>query len=497
MDNFWKSALCASLDTLPFVDVFYSPERFFNYSRKFYPLEFSIVRSSNKVGFCVQKDLLHRIDCSLLEMVTEPRQVIFSNEVFIVVCLDAPTGIDWFYGQEQRYSEFCLLRESVIADSYGKNITPYWRVDKSFGEKKVLIVGATNMGNIGDDLLAAAIGANIRELDFNCSLYFSDFRVSKADLKCFDMIIVGGGGIIYSSQFGLNDTTNLSNYLKIPIWAAEFSIPCFLIGVGVQGRPGHLGRDPTVRNFLIKALCNTSTIAVRDSLSKSELEGLTGLDIVKLPDLMFAFGRQFSFFESRADRGSAKAVAFIGEIFASRISFFNRVLTQDISQFWQIFAGADLRYFVMSNDDIPHRDRFVHLAESAGLKCIVHDLRGLNIVEVLSVFRGMSAVVSTRFHGVIFSFLAGVPVISIDLSFGKHALLINDYINSAKDNLIDENCMLDDIYYKLDKLRNSPLEFLPDISELKSVIELTSSYLDILKTGLDDINSDEQKNQFE
>ena len=82
MDQYWKAALMAAMDLLPFVDAIYAPSELFPFSRKFLPLEFSLLRKSTKVGFCVQKDALHRLDTGLLVAVSEPEQSVFSNEVF-------------------------------------------------------------------------------------------------------------------------------------------------------------------------------------------------------------------------------------------------------------------------------------------------------------------------------------------------------------------------------------------------------------------------------
>ena len=191
MDHFWKSALLATLDLLPFVDVVYTPNEFFPYSRKFYPLDFSNLISGRSVGFCVHKDRIHSIPPQLLDVIDSPSQIVYSNDVFIVACVKLPPDFRWFYYEEIRYREYMNLRDAVLSGALGRNKTPYWRIDKRDGIGSVLIVGATNMGNIGDDLIACAIANYLQEV--NCSIYFSDFRVTRADLADFDLVIVGGG----------------------------------------------------------------------------------------------------------------------------------------------------------------------------------------------------------------------------------------------------------------------------------------------------------------
>ena len=249
VDENLKSALMATLDLVPDADVIFTPEQLFPFSRKFYPLEFSLVVSNPKVAFCARKDLLHRLDRRLVEAIATPEQITYSNDAFFVACLSPPRTFRGLY-EERRYRDYMGKRASVLANAQGRNSTPYWRIDKGAGNFKALVVGATNMGNVGDDIIAGSIGSWLREAKADCSVFYSDFRVSRADLADFDLVIVGGGGIVYASQFGQNETDNLANYFKIPLWTKELSIACIVLGVGVQGRREQFFGDPLVRQFL-------------------------------------------------------------------------------------------------------------------------------------------------------------------------------------------------------------------------------------------------------
>lgn len=483
-DPYWKSALLATLDIAPACDLIYTPKEFFPYSRKFYPLEFSYGNTSPLVGFCVQKNLLHRLAPSVLDEINFSEQVTYTNAVFIVGCAKPLEVMKWFYGGDG-FRDYMQLKESVLLNSQGRNDTKYWRVDKGLpGAPSVLIVGATNMGNIGDDLIALAIGGNLRKINKNCSLYFSNFQVSRADIADFDLVIVGGGGIVYSSQFGMNDTDNLSNYFKIPFWAKALSIPCVVLGVGIQGRTDHLFHDPNVKDFLSKSLSSASYITVRDQLSVDVLSKITDKDIALVPDLVFSFISQFGSYTSNYDRGSTRSIAFIGEIFADRLSFFNRLLQETSDEILRNFYGANIYFCIMSNDDLIHKDKFVNLLKQKNIECKVHDFRSSSIVDALQFFRGLSGVVTTRFHGLVLSIIAGCPALSVDLSYGKHALLLRDYIPSMVNNLIDETMSFDDIYGKLKKLAKSPSSLLPAVDEISAIGHATEEYSNILKQFL-------------
>lgn len=486
MDEYWKSALLAALDLVPFCDVLYTPSKFFPYSRKFYPLEYSLCETgSTNWGFCVQKDLLHHLNPKILDIVNKPEQIFYANDVFVVACSQAPKGSRWFYLEEQRYKEYVSLRESALSGSLGKNTTPYWRKVKNSDRPKVLIVGATNMGNVGDDLTAIAIGGHVSSIVPDCSLYFSDFRVSRSDIQDFDFVIVGGGGIVYSSQFGENSTDNLANYLKLPFFAKEKSVPCALFGVGVQGLPGHLSKDPLVRDFLMESLQNTSVIVVRDSQSKTELATLTNKEVFVLPDLVFSFANQYHFYKNVFDRATSRSYAFAGELFSDRLSFFNNLFKSEIAKISNFLDGQEIKYFIMSNDDLPHSELFTKLLLSRGIHCKVVDLRGLSIFDLLNTFRSVSGVITTRFHGLVLSLIAGCPVISVDLSFGKHSRLIRESLPSINGNIIDEACDSDSILCKLEALFIRPASLLPNRNEIDAVASLSNEYTNVLRKFFD------------
>ncbi len=476
----------ATLDVVPDVDIVFTPKLLFPYSRKFYPLEFSLIVSNPAVAFCARKDVLHRLDRRLIEAISSPEQILYSNDAFFVACLNPPQKISWPYYEEQRYRDYMDKRASVLANAQGRNSTPYWLVDNDAGDFKVLIVGATNMGNVGDDLIAASIGGWVREIKPECGLYFSDFRVSRSDLADFDLVIVGGGGIVYVSQFGQNETDNLANYFKIPLWARELSIPCVVLGVGVQGRREQFFRDPLVKRFLSRSLQAASEIVVRDTSSRDVLGELTTQAITVLPDLAFSIASKYPYFRNPRPGTAAESIAFVGEVVGDRLAFFGRLLEDEMREILRNLSAVELRYFLMSNDDLPHRDRLVQLLASQGRGCKVHDLRGAKMPEAVEAFRGVSGVVTARFHGLVLSIIAGTPALSIDLSFGKQSVLIREDFPSMANNLIDETCPANAIAEKLRALAENPSSLMTEIAEIEAVSVATHGYADKLEKWIND-----------
>ena len=482
MDFNWKSALMASMDLLNFVEVVYTHGKFFPYSRKFYPLEFSLISHSYSVGICVRKDLLYKISSQLLKKIDSPHQVVYLNDVFVVCCINPPKSIEWFYNVHDRYKEFMELRESVLIGSLGRHTTQYWNVENKDEKKNVLIIGASNMGNIGDNLIALSIGKYLKNAISDCAIFFSDFNVSKADLIDFDLIIVGGGGIVYSMGSGQkNETENLANYFKVPYWANDLSIPCVIIGVGIADNPDHLYKDPFALEFLTKSLNSVAAITVRDSITKKTLEAITKKQVIQLPDLVFSYACEYPYYKSIYNKKDSNSIAFIGEIFSKKLTFFNNSLLFFIEEDYKMFEGKDIHFIMMSNDDECHKEQFISLLASKGIDCYIHDLRTASIYDAINIFKNMSSVITTRFHGLVLSIIVGCPALTVDISYGKNSRLINDYFPSIKNNLIDETCKKYKILFQLDTLFNNPESLLPSIDEVQAVSENCQEYNEIFK----------------
>ena len=484
MDEYWKSALMATLELVPHVDWAFVPSRFFPFSDKFLPLEFSLVSGCGAVGFCVQKDKLWRLAEPVLRGCRSPYQIVYSNDVFFCGTTSPVTFPVYAQDMERRFAEFVELRESAYRGLMGRNSTRYWKISNTNGLRKVLVVGASNMGNIGDDLLAEAIGKLVESVCRDCVVHYANFEVSRADVSDFDLIVVGGGGIIYSNQFGANDTQNLANYLKLPIWADDAGVPCVLLGVGVQGRPRHIARDPMARAFATRSLSVASAVAVRDSASRNELGELAPVSVRLLPDLVFSLNAEKRTSGLEYQDRVRGMVAFVGEVFSERLKYFNNVLLSNPLAVISA-TGADRVYFaIMSNDDVPHAKRFEELMNSVGVVCEVKDLRTESFEGVLRFFGELSGVVTTRFHGLVMAAMSGTPVLSVDLSFGKHSLLVRDHLPSLKECVIDETFDRARIMDALANLAAFPGNHICCDSDLSAVYDQTTEYKRILSAYL-------------
>ena len=220
---------------------------------------------------------------------------------------------------------------------------------------------------------------------------------------------------------------------------------------------------------------------VRDTSSREVLSELTPQAITVLPDLAFSMASKYPYFRIPRPAKPAESIAFVGEVVGGRVAFFGRLLEGEVQDIFRNLTGVEVRYFLMSNDDLPHRDQLVQLLASHGIDCRVHDLRAVPMLEAVSAFRGVCGVVTARFHGLVLSIIAGTPALSIDLSYGKQSVLIRDDFPSMANNLIDERCPSNAIVEKLRTLAKSPSSYMTEIAEIEAVSGATRVYANILE----------------
>src|SRR5690606_22715731 len=94
-------------------------------------------------------------------------------------------------------------------------------------EPKVLVVGASNMGNVGDDLLAGVLAELLGGA--GADVYLSGPDIDPLRVAEYDAVVVGGGGLIYASRYGENEVQNLGNYLKFGPIGRLLGMPTALI----------------------------------------------------------------------------------------------------------------------------------------------------------------------------------------------------------------------------------------------------------------------------
>jgi pyruvyltransferase len=427
-DPYWAAAAKAALRALDEAEHVLVPAEFLDLDPRFAPLEFAWgFEGDARLAWCCSKDDVDRVAPWLLDERLDASFYKWSNEVFVLGAafrwrraLDAESGrhlAAWFERVEQ-------YRRGVEARP------PKERAVGTGGDRRVLVVGASAMGNVGDDLLAAVLGEMLTANGADVHLAGPD--IDPLRVAGYDAVVVGGGGLVYASRSGENETQNIANYLKFGPIAQRYGVPAALIGVGDQDHAGGIERNPLTKRFVAATLPRFAQVTARDAQSAEFLARHGAVQPRAASDLLFRW-RERACNAVKPTAVQPGRVAFAGELFRFR------TIEDGFANGGPLAAcaeDADIDVLVMSDDDVPHAQRLQEVLAKAGASAAVVDLRNRDFAALVFLFASYSAVVTTRFHGLVLAALAEVPVLALDVADGKSARLLRS-IGAARSLVLD------------------------------------------------------------
>lgn len=430
-DAYWQAAAAAALAAAEEADRVLVPQEFLGLDPRFAPLEYSWgLEGTERLAWCCVKDDVDRLAPWHVPRGTDAGWYTWANEVFVV-----GANFRW-----RRRADFETRRHLAAwferVEEYRRGVSrrpPKARVAHAVpGAPRVLVVGASAMGNVGDDLLAEVLTELLSNLGVEVHLCGPD--IDPRTVVGYAAVIVGGGGLLYASRNGANETQNLANYLKFGAIGREFGVPVALIGVGEQDHARGMTRDPLTRQFVARTLRAFRPVTARDPDTAALVLSLGDRFAEAGTDLLFHWADR----ARRAVKPTAAApgrVAWAGELYRYRTIADGLAPQGTLAA---SIAEGDFDLLVMSNDDVEHAERAREAMTAAGASVSIVDLRNRDFESLVFLFASYSCVITTRFHGLVLSMLAGVPVLAFDKAVGKSARLL-DTIDAGPSLVTDDD----------------------------------------------------------
>lgn len=422
-DPYWTAAAAAAAAAFDEADIVLVPHEFLDLDERFAPLEFShgLDAATRKIAYCCTKNDADRLAAAVLSDAESRYR--WANEVFVLggsfkwQRVDRPS-----LRQHLRFWQLMLdrrRRDAVTRD-------PTWRPapDTSSEEgpgPKILVIGASGMGNIGDDLLAQVVAQMLRQSG-NVRVWLSDSSIDPLDLRRFDGVIVGGGGLVYASRDGSKEWQNLANYLKFGPIARDLGLPVAMIGVSDQDHAHAIERSDLVREFAQACQPAFSPVTTRDTDSAALLTRFGAMNVAIGADLLFAWLDKIKPASKQQSTHQAR-VALAGELLSAAV--FER-FTASAAGIQPIVGGKAFDFVLMSDDDVEHGRRTRERFARAGATAEIVDLRGERFDDIVARFQGWRGLITTRFHGLVLAAMTSLPVLAIDGLEGKKARLLRE-----------------------------------------------------------------------
>lgn len=426
-DAFWVAAKEAALAATDEADVVLVPSEFLGLHDKFAPLEYAwgLDPRDQRIAWCCSKDDVHRL--APWVQATEHRSAshAWANEVFVLGAAFA-----WRQAASAASRRHLPSWRERLADhragrsrrAAGFRPGPGAEGPQSLKGPRVLVVGASAMGNVGDDLLADVLGGMLR-FDARARVWWSGPDVDPLHLRGFDAIVVGGGGLVYASRDGANESQNLANYLKFGPLAKHLGLPVALVGVSDQDHAHAIEGQALNLRFARRCLADFALASTRDEDSSALLRRLGLARVETGPDLLFAWAAR----ARRAVHAAAPQparLAMAGEWLGCA------PLTQALGQaghpLHAVLAGQEIDLVLMSDDDVPHAERLRLLLRKVGVTVSVQDIRGRSLDALVHAFSQYRGLLTTRFHGLVMAMLSDLPVVAWDHAEGKKARLLRE-----------------------------------------------------------------------
>jgi polysaccharide pyruvyl transferase WcaK-like protein len=435
-DPYWTAAAAAATAALDEADVVLVPHEFLDLEERFAPLEFSfgLDAAKRKIAYCCTKNDADRLaDAMLSDSESRYR---WANEVFVL-----GGSFKWRRADRPSLRQHLRFWQLMLDRRKRGAITrdPNWRLapgcppDESLGPK-ILVIGASGMGNIGDDLLAQVIVQMLQRKRGDARVWLSDSSIDPLELRRFDGVIVGGGGLIYASRDGSKEWQNLANYLKFGPIARGLGMPVAMIGVSDQDHAHAIERNELVLEFAQVCQSAFSPVTTRDADSAALLTRLGANGATIGADLLFAWLDTVKP-AGNAFRTSQARVALAGELLSAPV--FER-FTASAAGIDPVVRGKTFDFVLMSDDDVEHGRRTRERFARAGANVEIVDLRGEHFETIVARFQSWQGLITTRFHGLVLAAMTGLPVLAIDSPEGKKARLLRE-LGASEDHLLDSS----------------------------------------------------------
>lgn len=331
---------------------------------------------------------------------------------------------------EERLKYDSLMRRYVqLKDTHGKTLAhPLGSFVRSFlyrsqinKGKKIVIFGATNCGNVGDDLIGVILKRQLERYAGGAEVVLTQQHKREAMLDA-DAVVIGGGGLIYDY-----DMENVDNYVDIILRANHLGIPVYMLGMGIQ----HVFTEEAMRKYQnalsyvqhIETRADDDTDFIVNHLKYSREKIITGRDVVFLCDepldntirstkptilLALADWKLGGANNEKVESGLTDAYTQYQKYLFRRVS--------------ELKGMYDFIIVQQATEDIELSKKLVNLT---GGELVAFDTIE-DSLKLVNIYRRADLAITGRYHGLIAGLLANTPTIGVSFSGHKQEKLIKD-----------------------------------------------------------------------
>lgn len=361
---------------------------------------------------------------------------------------------------------------------------------------KILIIGSTKAGNIGDDLLAVVTAEIVKAAYPKAEVKIENS--SRKDLVNWaDVVILGPGGLIDDIVEG-----NVENYLDFLELAQNQQKLNLAVGIAVQ-RLETDGAKISCRKILSRA----DFVSVRSQQDAVILKeaGVTS-QVYALQDIAFILGNNNFLGRLVASLEQDNTLRRFPKMPTVRkrpklgFSLMNWELDERIDRnkirpnltevtkqytdyihknFSKLTSYFDLTLICQSSDDYPLYKKLADDHGASLLELHKHPLE--QAIKLHSAYKNVDVVLTGRFHGLIMAMLTGKPTMNVSISDHKQAKLSQDAPSLKRMNYGLEQLYQEDLFDKfisMHKHKSLPIVEAADVERCRRLASFNISFLE-------------------
>lgn len=325
---------------------------------------------------------------------------------------------------------------------------------------KAVHIGAFD-ANLGDSIALHNVKKSISQINSEISwqnISIREFWNNKNSFKFTvdrinkckpDLVVVGGGGLIECSIFGVHETGYKLPFNKAVLDA--LSIPVIFYGIGVNEFRGGPNYNEKAKKHIQEIVDNSAAFSVRNDGSLNKLKTFVEINTDKVqvvPDPGLLFHEHYHIKRKHKLETIAIQPAFNGNPKINENRFLGKL--------------KDFKKIVSKYDYIPHvKKDFNKVGKNSLLNTSKWDsiIKYSNVVDSLAVYKNIDGVIAMRGHGQLVSIGANIP--------GLYFSTQDKVLDFSKDNgfkeynidVTDENWDKK-LITKIEDLKTNRLDFL-------------------------------------
>ena len=462
LDKYWNEALIFVTKIKNNDDKIMLPPEMLDKLKNSVPYGYSFFNKPSDFDIiCIHKDHVDNLSFKFINEIVKNYYYVFGNEVFNIFSKNLKTAHISDRHHLYNYNEWLIERRQNYLINKKKRFISV--------PNKIILITANNMGNAGDDAITHAARKILSKVFIKSEIDILRQPISRKLIEGSDLVVFGGGGIYYDRN--LNNAINYNNYMNI---AFESGIPHFGMGIGTQGIKSQIG-STLFRNSL-----NTSLFTiVRDKFDKQILEQIdVKTPILLTNDLAFTLCRLV---EKKliSKKKKLKRVGIV--LLDSRKLISQKHYEKYHNETKKLISFLSKKkyqiiYICQSLDDY---DLYKNLKINYG-----GEIRKISYEASKKGFKyynDLDLCITSRFHGLIFSAISGIPVISIGSKNSKIERLIKNSLPSLSFSYFNiKKFSLENVKILIEKYLDIKDKLIVKKSELLTCKKLSKSSKDLI-----------------